>query len=260
MASALSVTITNNSCPRALSWLVGGTRWINKSLDVDFEPWSCASVNERRNLQVELKTGAVKFTMHLTKPDGTVVDIDYNPAYAPVIVSKPIITKPVATTATAASTSATKTTVASAGNAITTDGSSHIIIAGGSSAEVAGLGAVITKPGVVTNAENPKSAPADDTYNGFKVQSAPSAPVSDIEEETKEEESAAEITENGTEDAAVDEDIAEQFNALIAARKLADALKLLIKVHGADKITCTANALKSVKDYAGALAKLGIEA
>lgn len=259
MASALSVTITNNSCPRALSWLVGGTRWINKSLDVDFEPWSCASVNERRNLQVELKTGAIKFTMHLTKPDGTVVDIDYNPTYAPVIVSKPVITKPAATTATATNTSATKTTVASAGSAITTDGSSHIIIAGGSSAEVAGLGAVITRPGVATATENPKSAPSDDTYNGFKVQAAPSAPVSDIEEETKENEPVAEAAENDTEEEPV-EDIAEQFNALIAARKLADALKLLIKVHGADKVTCSANALKSVKDYAGALAKLGIKA
>lgn len=250
MASALSVTITNNSCPRALSWLVGGTRWINKTLDVDFEPWSCAGVYEKRNLQVELKTGSIKFTMHLTKPDGTVVDIDYNPAYAPVIVSKPTITKPVQ--APAASAASTK--VADAGSAITTDGNSHIVIAGGSSSEVAGLGAVVTKPGVAAAVESPKSAPADDTYSGFKVQPAPSAPVSDIEEETKEEEPVVESGEPSKED-----DVATRFNALIAERKLAEALKLLIKVHGADKVTCTANTLKSVKDYAGALAKLGIE-
>ena len=84
MAEPITVTIKNNS-GRSLniSWLKGRTYLVPvcKSVVVNYEPWSCATLEQRRVMRNFLQTGGVTLTMHLMTKDG-IKDIEYNPALA----------------------------------------------------------------------------------------------------------------------------------------------------------------------------------
>lgn len=87
MNKSLYVTIKNNkTTPRRIEWLARGAKWIdaNGTLDIDYEPWSCADSRQRVCMAAALASKHVTLVLHVCNAAGEMLDVPYDPSAVPV--------------------------------------------------------------------------------------------------------------------------------------------------------------------------------
>ena len=226
MSNPISVTIKNKiNQGRVLNWLGQGQKWIdgNGTIEIDYEPWSCADRRQQLELVAALTSNAVELTLHVMNSAGKVIDIDYDPAVcigrrAPVEVKKA---------------EAPAKVVEETAKVVTRDQKSHIIVTGKPNEDALNMGFTakeVTPPTAEEHNDGVGFTPTTPGADGVVT------PVSDAN--FVKTESEAEST------------IADEFDMLMSAKKYAEAFQLLKDTFGEDKITFSQRTMKTYKTYA----------
>ena len=235
------VTIQNKlPAPRTLAWLPRGQRWLpgNGSIQLDYEPWSAGNDAQRKSLVAELNNRWLTLSISLLRADGTYAQTDYCPAGE----------KKAAPQQSAIMRQA-NTVAAPQADALSRDGKSHVVIAGGNKN-------IAARMGFKADSAAPDAAKqlAMQEGVGFQAQSV-TAPAGNLT--TAEIKANIEQASQAAEEAALEEEVPDQgpselsveaqFDALTADHKWADALKLLVDTYGEDRITFNTRAIMSLK-------------
>ena len=227
MSNPISVTIKNKiNQGRVLNWLGQGQKWIdgNGTIEIDYEPWSCADRRQQLEMVAALTSDAIELTLHVTDSTGKVIDIAYDPA---VCVGRrapaPAVQKPAAPI----------TRVEETAKVVARDQKSHIIVTGKPNEDALNMG--FTAKDVI-----PPTAEEHKDGVGFTA-STPGGdgvvtPVSDANFVKKADNAEATI--------------AEEFDLLMSDKKYSDAMQLLKDTFGEDKITFSLRTMKQYKTYA----------
>jgi len=234
---------------RTLGWLGKGSQWVNGNgtIDVDYEPWSCADRKQRVSILSELENRWVEFTLHILDANGEWQQIAYNPSL---------------TESSNVPESPSDAAAAPSVRDIPEDKSDHIVVAGGGPEYAAmGFRSTVVRP--------PEGNVAKPNQDGFVVTN-PGAPgvVAQAEPEKPqepEEEATAEEAETPKEESALEpeviaeQDIKAKVDRLLADKNWKEALQALIEYFGNEKVTFTTRALIANPSYDAIVAKYQLE-
>ena len=227
MGNALKVVVYNKvNTARNIKWLGKGQRWIaaKGSIEIDYEPWSCANIMQQKDLLSELKADWIELVLKVQQSDGDYIEIKYDPS------------------GQLGDKTATDNTVKQANvksnNVLANPESTHIVVAQGNiAAKKLGFKSEPVAP--------PKSFDLTTKESvGFNKIAAPqaenSSTTADIRDRFTKKADGENIDMAG---------IAKVFDSLTAEKKWAEALQFLIDVFGEDKITFTTRTIMSLKTF-----------
>ena len=219
---------------RNLSWLPKAQKWVEggETIEVPYEPWSCASDKQREEILAELESRNISLTLTVVNASGSYDSIPYDPSKLKrsKLASAPATQKQ----------ETVKTAPAKEKPAAFSD--DHVVIAGSTNVDSFGLGLKASIPQPKQSLRLDK-APTNDF--GFGVSSPVDAEHSVIAGAMPKEASE----ENKTE---------EEYNRLTAAKKWAEALALLKERFG-DKVTFGIRAVMANKEYKSIVDKFNLE-
>lgn len=233
MSNPVYTTIKNNTpegrtirWSKTPVWLPGGG-----SVDVPNEPWSIADRNQRTVMLASLRNGTVSLTLHLAQADGTVVDVPYDPS---ATVAAPA--------ATPTHMTAPKPPAPLTPKVVKQDDNDHIIRVGSDNVAAAGLN--LKTEEVKPPASDHNIPKGDKAFAATEVAADRGVVVQD------------EMKKLADTKAEKDSDpVRDEFNALVAEKKWEDALALLVKTYGEDKVTFSVRSIMAIKDYDAVVAK-----
>ena len=238
----ITVLIHNNLAQaRTIKWLKT-PRWIPGlgDIEVDYEPWSCADQQQKKDLQAEMASGWTSLLIRLPQKDGTVVEQEYSvgagyvasaPVSRPALSAQPLYSDP---------------QKAFAGNPLMRDNQSHTVIAPASNAaRMMGFKAENPAPPTAQNISH-------EPHTGFVKEAAHAQSTTDA--------IRARFTQPKADPAKEPEedDIAERFNALTAEKKWDEALQLLIERYGKERIAFNVRTIMAMKTFEAIAAKYGL--
>lgn len=241
MTSTPIETVIRNLCDvdKTIQWTGGGAIWIGKkaSVTVPYDIWTAADRKQRESLMAACQQKAVCLTLRVMQADGNIIEIDYDPS----VLMKPravVTPQPVKT--------------AQFVQSMQQDDKMHTVNAtsdtGASAAAHYGATKTAEDEGVGAHAEGANMSgfqkDTDTDITGTKQA---------LEQQEADEQGNTDSQKEGTDDQQTNDVsisvIREKFNTLTANKQWEAALKLLLDVFGADKVTFTTRTLMSMKDF-----------
>lgn len=238
----VTVLIHNNLAQaRTIKWLKT-PRWIPGlgDIEVDYEPWSCADSQQKKDLQAECASGWTSLLIRLPQKGGTVIEQEYSlgAGYVPSV--------PVSHSGASAKPLYPEPQKAFAGNPLMRDNQSHTVIAPvNKAARMMGFKAENPAPPTAQNISH-------EPHTGFVKEAAHAQSTTDAIRARFTQPKAEPVQEPPV------DDIAERFNALTAEKKWDDALQLLIERYGKERITFNVRTIMAMKTFEAIAAKYGL--